>query len=134
MLNKDAERRDIIRVALSVIKQVEVDTRRELSAEDVVAALQKEAKMRRESIDELQGAGRDEQASHARHELEILESFLPRQLSRAEIESLVLEAVAQTGASGPKDMGKVMGALMPRVKGLADGNLVNQVVRDVLNR
>lgn len=132
MLNKDNNRRDVIRMTLSAIKQVEIDTRRDLSAEDAVAVLQKEAKTRRESIEEMERAGQVEAAARARADLAILEAFLPRQLTRAEIEALAREAVAQTGAAGAQDMGKVMGALMPRVKGLADGSLVNQVVRELL--
>lgn len=132
MLNKDNNRRDVIRMTLSAIKQMEIDTRRDLSAEDAVAVLQKEAKTRRESIEEMERAGQVEAAARARADLAILEAFLPRQLTRAEIEALAREAVAQTGAAGAQDMGKVMGALMPRVKGLADGSLVNQVVRELL--
>ena len=132
MLNKDRSRRDVIRMTLSAIKQAEVDTRRELSAEDAVAVLQKEAKTRREGIEEMERAGQAEAAAQARADLAILEEFLPRQLTRAEIEALAREAIAQTGAAGAQDMGRVMGALMPRVRGLADGGLVNQVVRELL--
>ncbi len=132
MLSKDSDRRDVIRMTLSAIKQLEVDTRRELSAEDVVGVLQKEAKTRRESIEEMERAGQTEAAAQARAALAILEEFLPRQLTRAEIEALAREAIAQTGAAGPQDMGKVMGALMPHVKGRADGGLVNQTVRELL--
>lgn len=132
MLNKDKSRRDVIRMTLSAIKQAEVDTRRELSAEDAVAVLQKEAKTRREGIEEMERAGQAEAAAQARADLAILEEFLPRQLTRAEIEALAREAIAQTGAAGAQDMGRVMGALMPRVRGLADGGLVNQVVRELL--
>lgn len=132
MLNKDNGRRDVLRMTLSAIKQAEVDTRRELSAEDAVAVLQKEAKTRREGIEEMERAGQAEAAAQARADLAILEEFLPRQLTRAEIEALAREAIAQTGAAGAQDMGRVMGALMPRVRGLADGGLVNQVVRELL--
>ncbi len=132
MLNKDNERRDVIRMTLSAIKQVEVDARRELSAEDVVAVLQKEAKTRRESIEEKERAGLMEAAEMEKAALAVLESFLPQQLSRDEIEALAREAIAQTGAAGSRDIGRVMGVLMPRVKGQADGGLVNQIVRELL--
>jgi uncharacterized protein YqeY len=134
MVKKDNTRRDVIRMALSAIKQLEVDSQKELAAEDVVAILQKEAKTRRESIDEKQKAGRGDMAEQELAELHILESFMPEQLSREAILALAQEAVAQTGAASPKDMGKVMGLLMPKVKGKADGNLVNQVVRELLNQ
>ncbi len=133
MVNKDNERRDVIRMVMSAIKQVEVDSKKTLGAEDVVAILQKEAKTRRESIDEQQKAGRADLAEQEIHELRILESFMPEQLSREAILALAQDAVAQTGAASVKDMGKVMGVLMPKVKGKADGNLVNQVVRELLN-
>ncbi len=133
MLNKDTARRDAIRVAMSAIKQVEVDERRELTAEDVVVVLQKEVKTLRESIQEWQNAGRGaEQIAELEHNLGVLESFLPQQLSREEIKALVEAAIAQTGAASVKEMGKVMGVLMPQVKGKADGKLVNEVVRELL--
>jgi uncharacterized protein len=134
MRNKDTIRRDVIRLTQSAIKQVEIDTRKELSAEDVVAILQKEAKSRRESIEEMAAAGRSEAAAEAERELKILEEYLPQQLSRDEITALAQQAIAETGAQSAQDMGKVMGKLMPQVKGRADGSLVNQVVRELLNR
>jgi uncharacterized protein len=132
MINRNNERRDVIRYVQSAIKQVEIDTRKDLSPEDVVAVLQKEAKMRRETIDEFAGAGRAADAAQGERELQIIEEFLPQQLARAEIEALAQQAIDETGAQSPKDMGKVMGKLMPQVKGRADGGLVNQVVRELL--
>jgi hypothetical protein len=132
MVNKDAMRRDVIRLLSSAIKQVEVDTRKELSAEDVIGILQKEAKKRRETIDEAERAGRSELADKEKDELAILEEFLPRQLSREEITGIVRETISQTGVTSVKEMGKLMGALMPKVKGLADGKQVNEIVRELL--
>ncbi len=133
MRNKDAMRRDVIRFTQSAIKQVEIDTRRTLAVEDVVAILQKEAKSRRESIDEMRSVGRAEAAAQAEQELKILEEFLPQQLSREEIATVVQQAIDETGASSPQEMGKVMGKVMPQLKGRADGTLVNQVVRELLS-
>jgi uncharacterized protein YqeY len=133
MVNKDAIRRDVIRMTLNALKQVEIDTREELSDEEAMNILQKEAKKRRESIDEAEKAGRATLADQEKMELGILEEFLPKQLSRQEIESLAREAITQTGASTANDMGKVMGALMPKVKGVADGKMVNQIVRELLS-
>jgi|SRR5690606_31854986 uncharacterized protein YqeY len=132
MKNKDAVRRDVIRLTQSAIKQVEIDTRKELTPEEVVSILQKEVKTRRETIDELKGAGRMEAAAEAEAELKIVESFLPAMMSREEITALVKQAIAETGATNAKEMGKVMGKLMPQVKGRADGGLVNQIVRELL--
>ncbi len=133
MVNKDQMRRDVIRMLMSAIKQVEVDSRKELSAEDVIGVLQKEAKKRRESIDEAERVGRAELAAQEKLELGILEAFLPRQLSREEITTIVQQTIAETGVTSIKEKGKLMGALMPKVKGLADGKLVNEVVQSLLS-
>jgi uncharacterized protein len=131
--SKDNRRRDTIRMAQNAIRQVEIDTRQELSAPEVVDILQKEVKKRRESIEEYERAGRDDLAGQERFEVTVLEEFLPRQLSEEELTAMIREVIAEVGASSPKDMGKVMGPVMQRVRGLADGKMVNQVVRDLLN-
>jgi uncharacterized protein YqeY len=133
MIAKDTTRRDVLRMTISAFKQVEIDERRELSAEDAVTILQREIKKRRDSIDEAQKAGRADVAESEKNELSIIEAFLPQQLSREEVAALARDAIAQSGAASAKDMGKVMGVLMPKVKGKADGKLVNEVVRDLLN-
>jgi len=133
MKNKDNQRRDVIRLVQSAIKQVEVDEQKELSSDEVVALIQKEAKKRRESIADYEQAGRPEMAESERAELAVLEDFLPKQLSRAEVAAIVEEVIAQTGATSSKEMGKVMGPVMARVKGVADGKLVNEIVREKLN-
>ena len=134
MKNKDSDRRNIIRLLQSAIKQVEVDEQRELSEEDVIDILQKEAKKRRESIDELTSAGREEQAADEEYELAVIIDFLPRQMTREEIEVMAKEAIEQTGASSPKEMGKVMGIMAPKTKGRADGKLVSTIVRELLSQ
>ncbi|MFN8531837.1 MAG: GatB/YqeY domain-containing protein, partial [Anaerolineae bacterium] len=132
MLSKDNKTRDAIRLLQSLTKQVEVDERRELSGDDVVSILQKEVKRRQESIDEARKAGRADLVEENEGFLHITEQFLPKQLNRDEIAALVREAIAQTGVTSAKEMGKLMGVLMPKVKGLADGKLVNEVVREQL--
>lgn len=132
MKSGDTRRREILRLLMAAFKQVEVDRRVTLSDEDVTGLLITEAKKRRESIDEMTRAGRTELAAQEQYELEVIEGYLPRQLSRDEIERIVGEAIAETGAAGPKDMGRVMGAVMPRLRGQADGKLVNEVVRQKL--
>jgi uncharacterized protein YqeY len=133
MISKDARRRDVIRMALNAVKQVEIDERKTLTPEDVTAILQREAKTRREAIAEAQNAGRAETAAAEAEKLAILESFLPQQMTRDEVAVLARDAIVQTGATSPKDMGKVMSVLMPKVKGVADGKLVNDVVREMLS-
>ena len=132
MINKDNLRRDVIRGLLSAVKQVEIDSQKTLNSEDTVSILQKEAKKRRESIDEALKVGRSEIANQEKIELAIIETFLPAQLSREQVATIVQETITQTGVTSQKEIGKLMGALMPKVKGQADGKLVNEVVRELL--
>ncbi|PJF20986.1 MAG: aspartyl-tRNA amidotransferase [Phototrophicales bacterium] len=132
MKNKDTQRRDVLRLLQSAIKQVEIDTRKELSADEVIDVLQKEAKKRRESIADYEKAGRADMAEAEHTELAVIEEFLPRQLTQAEITAIVREVIAEVGAESPQDISKVMGPVMARVKGVADGKLVNQIVRQEL--
>jgi hypothetical protein len=130
MKSKDNQRRDAIRVLQAAFKQVEVDTRKELSADEELDILTKEAKKRRESIDELEKAGRD--AGEEQYELDLIHEFLPRQMSEDEIRELVKQAIAETGAKEQKDMGRVMGKISPLTKGKADGKLVSTIVLELL--
>ncbi len=128
----DTQKRGVLRLMLAAFKQAEVDRQKELSAEDALAILMTEAKKRREAIEEMEKAGREELAAQERYELSVIEAYLPQQMSREEIEQLVREVIAEVGATTPKDMGRVMKAIMPRVKGKADGKLVNGIVRELL--
>lgn len=129
----DTERRHVLRQLMAALKQVEKDQQKDLAPEDVLGVLMSEAKKWREEIDELKKAGRTEAIQEKQSELAIIEGYLPKQLDRAALEALVRDVIAEVGATTPRDMGNVMKALMPRVKGQADGKLVNQVVRDLLN-
>ncbi len=132
MRSRDMTRRDTLRLLLAAIKQVEVDTRKDLSDSDVEQVLTREAKRRRESIEGFEKGGRADLVAKEQGELRLIESYLPQQMSRAEIESLARQAIAETGATAPTQMGAVMQKLMPQVKGKADGKLVNQIVRELL--
>ena len=132
MIEKDAVRRDAIRVIQAAIKQVEVDSRKDLDDAAVMDVLQAEAKKRREAITNFEQAGRTESADSERFELTLIETYLPKQLTREEIEAEVKAAIAQSGVTSSKEMGKLMGVLMPKVKGRADGKLVNEIVRALL--
>lgn len=132
MRDGDKEKRDVLRLLLAAIKQVEVDEQTTLDAAGVQQVLLKQAKQRRESIDDYTKAGRQDLVDEEEAQLAIIETYLPRQMSREQIAALAQEAIAASGAQGPADMGKVMGRLMPQVKGQADGRLVNEVVRDLL--
>ncbi|MCB0032863.1 MAG: GatB/YqeY domain-containing protein [Anaerolineales bacterium] len=133
MKAKDNDTRDTLRLIAAAIKQVEVDEQRELDDAAVQAILMKQAKQRRESIDEYEKAGRGELAEVEKTELAIIEKYLPQMMSEAEIKVLAEKAIAEVGATDAKSMGAIMGKLMPQVKGKADGKLVNQVVRQLLN-
>jgi uncharacterized protein YqeY len=132
MRSGDSRRRELLRLLMAAFKQVEVDQRKELTESDAISILMTEAKKRREAIEEAQKAGRAALAEQETYELAAIEAYLPQQLSRDEIEKLVRAAVHEVGATTPKDMGKVMKVLMPRVQGQADGKLVNTIVKDVL--
>jgi uncharacterized protein len=132
MKSGDSVRKEALRFILAAVKQVEVDTRTQLSEEQTFAILMKEAAKRRDSISEMRKAGRGELADKEQWELELIESYLPQQLSRDEIEAEVRKAIEESGAKTGKDMGSLMKVLMPRVKGRADGKLVNEVVKSML--
>ncbi len=133
MKSGDAPRRDALRLITSAIKQEEVDGRKTLSEEDVVALLMREAKKRRDSIEEAERLGRTETVEKEQFELGIIESYLPQQLSREELEAEVRRAIEESGAKTVKEMGNVMKVLMPRIKGRAEGKLVNDVVKALLS-
>lgn len=132
MINKKKERRDVIRFIQSAVKQVEVDEQTELDNEAVMQILQKEAKKRRESITELEAAGRTEAAESEKFELTVIEDFLPKQLTSDELKPIVQSAIDETGATSMKQMGDIMKIVMPKVQGRADGRQVNAIVKELL--
>ena len=133
MKAKEKERLAVIRMVRGAIRQQEIDGKTELDDEAVIAVISKEVKMRKDSIVDFQKGGRDDLVAQNEAEIAFLMPYLPKQLTEGEVRELVKEAVEKTGASSPKDMGKVMGALMPKVKGRADGKMVNQLVKEALN-
>jgi hypothetical protein len=133
MRAKDSARLSAIRLLLSGIKQREVDERKELSDADVVAVIEKMIKQRRESIAQYEKAARNDLADVEKFELQLLSGYLPQQLSDSEIQQEVSKAVAESGASGIKDMGKVMAVLKPRLAGKADMGKVSNLVKTKLS-
>ncbi len=133
MKSGDKARLGVIRLMLSAIKQVEVDERIELDDARIVATLDKMAKQRRESITQFEAAGRDDLLTIEQDELSIIREYLPAALSEAEIESLVEQSIASTGAASIRDMGKLMGALKPQLQGRADMGKVSQLVKSRLS-
>ncbi|GAT67952.1 glutamyl-tRNA amidotransferase [Planomonospora sphaerica] len=131
MKSRDEIRTRTIRMALAAVNVEEVSgkTSRELTDDEIVKVLTKEAKKRREAAEAFGGAGRTEQAKAEMDEQAILEEYLPAQLSDSELAALVEEAVAESGAAGPQAMGQVMKVLNPKVAGRAEGGRVAQAVR-----
>lgn len=129
----DSRRRNAIRLLNSAIKQVEIDSRTALDDDGVQAVLQKEAKRQRETIAELEAAGRAEELASARFDLELIESFLPSQLTEDELRQIIRRAIDETGASSMREMGKIMQAVMPQVRGRADGKQVNSLAKEILS-
>ena len=122
----------VLRMAKAALTNREKEEGEELSEDDAIAVLATLAKQRRESIDQFSQGGREDLAEKERQELDILLSYLPKQLDRQELDTLINEAIHETSAVGLKDLGKVMKILMPRIKGVADGKIVNQRVKDLL--
>lgn len=136
MKDRDKVRTATLRLVLAGIKNVRAEPGhgQQVTDEEVRDILSREAKKRRESVQTYSDAGRDELAATEEAELEVLSDYLPAQMSEEEVRALVEQTVADVGATGPGDLGKVMGALMPKVKGKADGKMVNNVVRGALDR
>lgn len=125
-------RKNAVRALQAAIKQVEIDKRTALSEEDLLALIQKEAKSRRESINDAQKADRPDLVAGYEAELTIIESYLPKGLTREELVEMAKAAIAEAGATDAKQQGAVMKILAPRTKGRADGKLVNEIVRELL--
>ena len=132
MRSGDALRRDTLRMAENAIYTVEKRDRRELGEDDVAALLAKEVKTRRESVAAFRSGGREDLAAREEAEIAILQEYLPRALTDEELDDLVHQALVETGASTPRDMGRVMGWLAPRTRGRADGRRVSQLVTGAL--
>ena len=132
MRARDEQRTQTLRMAMAAAHNLEIARGRQLTDEEIVDVLTKQVKQRRESITMFRDGGREERASAEEAEAAILSEFLPPQLGEAEIETIVRRAITDTGASGPGDMGRVMGRVASETKGRADGRAVSEVVRRLL--
>lgn len=132
MRSGETLRRDVLRMASNALYLVEKREGRPLTADEELQVLSREVKTRRESVEAFRGGGRDDLADKEQAEIAILSEFLPRPLSDTELEALVQEAIAATGASSARDLGKVMGWLAPRTRGRADGKRVSELVARTL--
>ncbi len=129
MKARDAERLAALRLMLSAVKQREVDERITLDDAGVVAVVEKMIKQRKDSISQYEKAKRQDLADREKYEISVIEAYLPQQLSAAEIDAVIAEAVAATGATSAADMGKVMGVVKPRLAGRADMGRVSALVK-----
>jgi hypothetical protein len=135
MLAKSELKTSVLRMLLSSLNYYEIQkggAGYEATDEDVLSTIQKEAKQRRDSIEEFTKAARMELVEKEKKELEILQTYLPEQMSEEKIREIVKQIITETGAKTIAEIGKVMGALMPKIKGKADGGLVNKIVRESL--
>lgn len=132
MKSGDEIRKRTVRMALAAIKQAEVDKQTTLDELAVTALLQKEVKTRREALEEAKKAGRDDLIAANQAEIKVLEEFLPQAMPADELRALVQSVIAEVGAAGPGDMGKVMKAVMPKVAGRAPNDAVSAMVRELL--
>ena len=132
MKAKDNLKLSVIRMVRSSVKNKEIDLKTEMDDQGIMEVISGIAKQRKESVRMFKEAGRNDLVEKEEKELELLLEYLPKQLDRREIEALVVKAIAETGAQGAKDMGKLMKVLMPQFAGRADGKMVNEIVREKL--
>ena len=128
----DTTRRDTLRLMIAALDNGRIAAGHELADDESLKVLQREAKQRRDSIEEFAKGGRDDLVAKERDELGVIEGFLPAQMPEDELRAIVQSTIAEAGASGPDDLGKVMGPLMGKLAGRADGKLANQIVRELL--
>ena len=124
----------VLRMAKATLKNRQIEKRGELSEDEILSVISMLSKQRRESIEQFSKGGRDDLADKERHELEILQSYMPSQLTPEELDRIIVETIKESSAQDIKDIGKVMRLFMPRVKGAADGKVVNQRVKELLEK
>jgi len=134
MKSSDSLKTSVLRMIKAAIKNKQVEKREELSDEAIISVISTLTKQRRESIDLFSKGGREDLAEKERQELEMLQLYLPGQLSPEDLDRIIMEAINESSAEGVKDIGKVMRLIMPRVQGAADGKVVNQRVKELLEK
>lgn len=134
MKAKDKETLQVIRMLKASIQNEQIKKGADLDEEEELTVLSREMKQRRDSLTEFEKADRTDLAEKVKCEITIVEKYLPAQLTEDELRQIAADAIAKTGAASPKEFGKVMGVIMPQVKGKADGNQVNAIVKELLNQ
>jgi uncharacterized protein len=133
MKNKEKDKLSVIRMVKSSIQNEAIKTGNELSEDEELTVLSREVKQRKDSLHEFDKAGRQDLVEKIRTELQYVELYMPKQLSEEEVSEIVKQAISETGASSKAEMGKVMAVIMPKVKGKAEGSLVNKLVQQHLS-
>ncbi len=134
MKEKDAVRKATITMLRAAVKQVEVDQRVDLDDDGVIEIIARQIKQKRSALEEFEKANRQDLVDEAHQEIKVLEAYLPEQLSEEELRQLISEAIAETGASSPKEMGKVISLVSGKTKGRADGKLIATLVKEMLSK
>jgi uncharacterized protein YqeY len=132
MRSNDAMRRDSLRMVLAAVQRAEKEGKHELVDDEMLGILTRELKVRRESVDTFRAGGREDLVAKEEAAIAVVSEFMPQPLSESELKALVEQAIAETGAASPRDMGKVMGWLSPKTRGRADGKVVSQLVTQLL--
>ena len=133
MKAKDKIRKSTITMIRAAILQIEKDKKVTLQDPEILDIITKQMKQRRDALAEFKKADREDLIKQTEAEMKVIEAYLPKQLTKTEVEAIVEETINETGVTSIKEMGKIMGALMPKVKGLADGKLISQIVREKLS-
>lgn len=133
MKNKDTIRKNTVTMVRAAIKQIEVDERKVVTDEEILEIIGKQVKEKRFAIEEFKKGSREDLVQLTESEMEILLEYLPKQLTEDEVEKIVVETIKEINATSMKDIGLIMKAVMPKVKGRTDGNIVNKVVKKVFN-
>ena len=129
MKNKDTVKKSVVTLIRAAIKQHEVDNSVELADDAIIDIISKQLKQRKDSLAEFVKANRDDLVEETKSEIQVLEGYLPQQLSEEELEKIVIETIAEVGATSMKDMGKIMAAIKPKTAGRADGRKINELVK-----
>jgi uncharacterized protein YqeY len=132
MRAREQERTDALRLTLASLRSAEKEVQRPLKEDEELHVLQRERKRRAEAAEAFRGGGREEQAAKEERELEIIQEFMPEPVDEDELERIIDDAIAETGATSLRDLGRVMADVMPQVAGRADGSVVSQLVREKL--
>ena len=133
MKDKNTIRKNVVQMVRAAILQFEKDNKVTLDDEGIIEVIAKQMKQRRDSLPDFEKSGRDDLIADLKAEMDVLSEYLPKQLTREELQVIVEDAVKATGASSMKDMGKIMAAVMPKTKGRADGRLINEIAKELLS-